>query len=57
MLKCINCNAAIGSERMGKLTYVFVHGLAGWGSNDSRYQRIPYWGMRARPQRAHAAAG
>ena len=30
----------------GKLTYVFVHGLSGWGSYDERYARMPYWGMR-----------
>ena len=29
-----------------KLTYVFVHGLSGWGSYDERYKRMPYWGMR-----------
>ena len=28
------------------LQYIFVHGLAGWGSYDERYQRTPYWGMR-----------
>ncbi len=27
------------------LTYVFVHGLAGWGSYDEAYRRRPYWGM------------
>ncbi|MBR6479321.1 MAG: hypothetical protein IKT04_02315 [Clostridia bacterium] len=26
-------------------TYVFVHGLSGWGSYDSRYKYMPYWGM------------
>ena len=29
-----------------KLSFVFVHGLAGWGSYDEAYQRKPYWGMR-----------
>lgn len=28
------------------LTFVFVHGLSGWGSYDSRYRAMPYWGMR-----------
>lgn len=28
------------------LTYVFVHGLSGWGSYDSRNRAMPYWGMR-----------
>ena len=31
---------------MSKLTYIFVHGLSGWGSYDSRYEKMPYWGMR-----------
>ena len=31
---------------MGKLTYIFVHGLAGWGRYDKQYARTPYWGMR-----------
>lgn len=26
-------------------TNVFVHGVAGWGSYDERYRKIPYWGM------------
>lgn len=29
-----------------KLKYVFIHGTAGWGSYDKRYERMPYWGMR-----------
>ncbi|MBQ1678724.1 MAG: hypothetical protein II062_04235 [Oscillospiraceae bacterium] len=28
------------------LSYVFVHGLSGWGSYDSQYRALPYWGMR-----------
>ena len=28
------------------LTYIFVHGLSGWGSYDENYKRMPYWGMR-----------
>ncbi|MBQ8159674.1 MAG: hypothetical protein IJ083_02890 [Clostridia bacterium] len=31
---------------MKKLTYIFVHGLSGWGSYDKTYARMPYWGMR-----------
>ncbi|MBR1607573.1 MAG: hypothetical protein IJ664_07660 [Clostridia bacterium] len=31
---------------MRKLTFVFVHGLSGWGSYDAAYRRMPYWGMR-----------
>ena len=26
-------------------TYVFVHGLSGWGSYDPVYKLMPYWGM------------
>ncbi len=26
-------------------TYVFVHGLSGWGSYDAQYKIMPYWGM------------
>ena len=34
-------------EMEGKtmLRYIFVHGLAGWGSYDEKYQEKPYWGM------------
>ena len=31
---------------MSKLQFVFAHGLSGWGSYDSAYRRMPYWGMR-----------
>jgi len=27
-------------------TYVFVHGLSGWGHYDSRNKFFPYWGMK-----------
>ena len=48
---CIICHndrqpaAGMGKD-MSKLTFVFVHGLSGWGSYDAQYQRMPYWGMR-----------
>ena len=29
-----------------RVSYVFVHGTAGWGSYDKRNERLPYWGMR-----------
>lgn len=29
-----------------KRKYIFVHGTAGWGSYDARYEKMPYWGMR-----------
>ena len=28
------------------LSFIFVHGLSGWGSYDKSYKRMPYWGMR-----------
>jgi len=31
---------------MSKLTFIFVHGLSGWGSYDAAYRLMPYWGMR-----------
>ncbi|SDB62765.1 triacylglycerol lipase [Butyrivibrio sp. INlla16] len=27
------------------IKYIFVHGLAGWGSYDTRNEFIPYWGL------------
>ena len=29
---------------MSHVTYVFCHGLNGWGSYDEQYQKNPYWG-------------
>lgn len=31
---------------MSDLKFIFVHGLAGWGSYDKAYEKMPYWGMR-----------
>ncbi|MBR0267500.1 MAG: hypothetical protein IJQ71_08715 [Clostridia bacterium] len=31
---------------MSRFTYIFVHGLSGWGSYSAAYRWIPYWGMR-----------
>lgn len=31
---------------MSGLTYIFCHGLSGWGEYDRVYKRLPYWGMR-----------
>ena len=31
---------------MKDLTYIFVHGLSGWGAYDKAYRSMPYWGMR-----------
>ncbi len=31
---------------MCELTFVFVHGLSGWGSYDDINRKMPYWGMR-----------
>ena len=33
--------------RMNSIKYIFVHGLAGWGSYDKAYKRMPYWGLRS----------
>ena len=33
-------------RQMSKLSFIFVHGLSGWGSYDATYRRMPYWGMR-----------
>lgn len=43
-----NKNDNLESRRtaMSRLTYIFVHGLSGWGSYDAAYRWIPYWGMR-----------
>ncbi len=30
---------------MEKLTYIFCHGLSGWGEYDKAYKRVPYWGV------------
>lgn len=29
---------------MGHVTYVFCHGLNGWGQYDEQYEKSPYWG-------------
>lgn len=31
---------------MNSCTFIFVHGLSGWGSYDAAYRKMPYWGMR-----------
>ena len=31
---------------MNHLQFIFVHGLSGWGSYDTAYRKMPYWGMR-----------
>lgn len=38
-------NGSDGGGNM-KLKFVFIHGTAGWGSYDRRYEKMPYWGMR-----------
>ncbi len=37
----------VGYRRPPKtdIKYIYVHGLAGWGSYDIQYEFIPYWGM------------
>lgn len=36
---------AKNNEPQSKYTYVFVHGLCGWGQDDGAYELFPYWGM------------
>ncbi|MEE1320023.1 MAG: hypothetical protein UHM85_00620 [Acutalibacteraceae bacterium] len=36
---------ADSSEWNTNYKYIFVHGLSGWGSYDSIYKLMPYWGM------------
>ncbi|MBQ9326348.1 MAG: hypothetical protein IJ246_11310 [Clostridia bacterium] len=31
---------------MDHISFIFVHGLSGWGSYDKAYANLPYWGMR-----------
>ena len=31
---------------MSDIEFIFVHGLAGWGSYEKTYRRMPYWGLR-----------
>lgn len=39
------CIKADSSNWNTNYTYVFVHGLSGWGSYDPVYKVMPYWGM------------
>ena len=43
------CSMSLGvsaAEPQGKgYTFVFVHGLCGWGSDDGANKYFPYWGM------------
>ncbi len=40
-----DCLKADSSEWNTNYKFVFVHGLSGWGSYDSIYKLMPYWGM------------
>ncbi len=40
-----DCLMADNTEWNTNYKYVFVHGLSGWGSYDSIYKIMPYWGM------------
>ncbi len=45
---CARGTATISANADGfktNYTFVFVHGLSGWGSYDSRDKFLPYWGM------------
>ncbi|MCR5033557.1 MAG: hypothetical protein K6A92_11945 [Lachnospiraceae bacterium] len=41
------CSLVSGLKAPAKtdLTFIYVHGLSGWGSYDLRNEVIPYWGM------------
>lgn len=41
----VDCLKANSSNWTTNYTYVFVHGLSGWGSYDDTYKLMPYWGM------------
>lgn len=47
MLFGISCDSykADSSDWNTNYKFVFVHGLSGWGSYDSIYKLMPYWGM------------
>lgn len=47
MLFGISCDSykTDSSEWNTNYKYVFVHGLSGWGSYDTIYKLMPYWGM------------
>lgn len=47
MLVTTAISAGVGyvAPKKTPLKYVYVHGLAGWGSYDARYEFIPYWGL------------
>lgn len=40
-----DCLKADSSDWNTNYKFVFVHGLSGWGSYDSQYKLMPYWGM------------
>ena len=39
------------------LSFIFVHGLSGWGSYDKAYKKMPYWGMRGGDLMTYLRAG
>lgn len=41
-----NDSVKLSQEWNTNYTYVFVHGLSGWGHYDARNKFFPYWGMR-----------
>lgn len=44
-------------ERRSDLTYIFVHGLSGWGSYDKTYRSFPYWGTSGGEHKVRYMAG
>ena len=47
-----SCSKSVPTAKVNKsqwktnYTYVFCHGLSGWGSYDKQNKYLPYWGMR-----------
>ncbi len=41
----ISAGVGYTTPKKSPLKYVYVHGLAGWGSYDTRNEFIPYWGL------------
>lgn len=42
---CISIGVSAAETDRKDCTFVFVHGLCGWGSDDGANEYFPYWGM------------
>ncbi len=45
MACCISVGVSAAEPESKNYTFVFVHGLCGWGSDDGANKYFPYWGM------------